>query len=96
MVLRQFKQEQFPRVCRILEEKGRREPLDVFYSIDVKVDEWIYCLRALPIRQCKVAVLQTVRYHPQQENMCELFTQGTLLSALLEIVVADVFLREIE
>lgn len=96
MVLRQFKQEQFPRICHILEEKGHREPMDVFYTITVKVDEWVYCLRVLPIRQCKVAVLQTVRYHPQQENMCELFTQGTLLSALLEIVVADVFLREIE
>lgn len=96
MVLRQFKQKQFPRVCRILEEKGSREPLDVFYTIPVKVDGWIYSLRVLPTRHCQIVVLQTVRRHPDQEHICELFTQGTLLSALLEIVVADVFLREIE
>lgn len=94
MVIRQFKQKQFTRVCRIIEEKGHREPMDVFYTMTIKVNEWVYSLRVLPTRQCKVAVLQTVRCHPNQPPLCELLTQGTLLSALLEIVVADIFVQE--
>lgn len=94
MVIRQFKQEQFTRACQIIEEKGHREPMDVFYTMTLEVNEWIYYLRVLPTRQGKVAVLQTVRCHPGQQQLCELLTQGTLLSALLEIAVADIFVRE--
>lgn len=94
MVIRQFKHEQYERICRIIEAKGHREPMDVFYTMTVRVDDWVYYLRVLPTRQCKVAVLQTIRRRPEEEQSWELFTHGSLLSALLEIAAADAFIQQ--
>lgn len=93
MFIRQFKQEQFNRVCRIIEQKGHRDPMDAFYTMTVKVDDWMYYLRVLPIRHCKIAVLQTIRRDPEQEQSWDLFTQRSLLSALLEIAAADALIQ---
>lgn len=67
--------------------------MDAFYTMTVKVDDWMYYLRVLPIRHCKIAVLQTIRRDPEQEQSWDLFTQRSLLSALLEIAAADALIQ---
>ncbi len=67
--------------------------MDAFYTMTVKVDEWVYYLRVLPVRRCQVAVLQTIRRDPQQEQSWELFTHAGLLTASPEIAAADAFVQ---
>ena len=86
MVIRQLKEEQFRALHRALIRRARPEPLEASYTVNMTLDGTAYAVKLQPEQNNKVAVLQALRF---RAPAAELITRGSLLSLLLEVLIAQ-------
>ena len=90
MIIRQLKKKQFESLRNSLMMKAHAEPLETGYTVNMRINGAEYAVRVQPERHNKMAVLQALRtYREEHGPDFELITKGSLLSALLEILICQ-------
>lgn len=90
MVIRQLRQEQYDQLTASLLETAHTEPMEASYTVRMDVNGMEYAVKLQPERHCKIAVLQAQRVDRiGGAPLFELITQGSLLSSLLELLLAQ-------
>ena len=90
MIIRQLKQSQYEALTGYLRQHASAAPLDASYTVYMTVNGGEYAVRLQPERHCKIAVLQAYRIARGGEGIAfDLITGGNLLSALLELLLAQ-------
>lgn len=88
MILRQLKPERYEQLCRQLAEYAHKEPFSASCTVLLQINGEEYQLKVQPESRRRIAALQAVRLCRGQEGSCyELIVDGSMLSALLEILV---------
>ncbi|MCC8122298.1 MAG: hypothetical protein LIO58_01985 [Oscillospiraceae bacterium] len=88
MVIRTLKEEQYQALCNALKMKAYAAPLEASYAVSITINGAEYAVKVQPERRNKMAVLQALRvYWEDSGPKYELITRGSVLSALLEILI---------
>ncbi len=92
MIIRQLKHTQYENFCLSLNKKAHAQPLEAFFTVNMRVDGWEYAIRLQPERHNKIAVLQALQIDRQDDRPnFGLITDGKLLSAFLDILLFQGF-----
>lgn len=88
MIIRQLKETQFEHLHNALIMKAHAEPLDASYTVNMTINGAEYAVKVQPEQHNKMAVLQALHiFREEYGPNFELITNGTVLSALLEILI---------
>lgn len=88
MIIRQLKEHHYERLNNALIKKGRAEPLDASYTVDMHINGVEYAVKVQPERDNRMAVLQAFKIDRDEDGLnFELITSSNLLSSFLEILI---------
>lgn len=88
MIIRQLKEHHYERLNNALLKKGRTQPLDASYTVDIHINGVEYEVKIQPESRNRIAVLQAFRIDRDEYGPnFELITRSNLLSSFLEILI---------